>query len=68
MKPSPVLTERERLVCRLLAEGCSCPQIARGLSRSVATVRVHVRTIHRKLGVTNRAQLIRAYRLLRYEE
>lgn len=51
-----VLTERERAVLRLLAEGHANQAIAHTLMISDATVRSHVSSILAKLNVTNRTQ------------
>lgn len=50
------LSEREREVLALLAEGLSNEEIARELNIAVNTVRNHVRNILEKLGVRNRVQ------------
>ena len=55
-KQLELLTEREQGVLRLLAEGCSNKAIARRLSVSDSTVRVHVRAILKKLQLQNRTQ------------
>jgi two-component system, NarL family, response regulator LiaR len=52
------LTEREREVLALIADGCSNAQIAAQLSVSTATVKFHVGGILSKLGVTSRAEAI----------
>jgi len=54
----PELSERERDVLRLLAEGRSNPDIARQLYLSPKTVRNHVSNIFTKLQVADRAQAI----------
>jgi LuxR family transcriptional regulator, maltose regulon positive regulatory protein len=55
------LTERERDVLRLIAQGASNADIAAGLAVSVGTARWHVANILAKLGVKNRTQaLVRA--------
>lgn len=51
-----LLTERELGVLQLLAEGCSNKTIARRLSVSDSTIRVHVRAILKKLKMQNRTQ------------
>jgi DNA-binding CsgD family transcriptional regulator/pimeloyl-ACP methyl ester carboxylesterase len=50
------LSQREREVIRLLAEGRTNPEIAEDLVISLNTVRRHVSNIFQKTGVTNRAQ------------
>jgi DNA-binding NarL/FixJ family response regulator len=50
------LTEREREVLRLIAEGRDNTEIARALYVSPTTVKRHVSAILTKLGVTNRVQ------------
>lgn len=50
------LTEREREVLALLAQGLSNPQIATELYLSADTVKTHVRKLFAKLGVANRTQ------------
>lgn len=52
------LSEREREVLRLVAEGMSNAEIAYKLSLSVGTVKVHTRNIYGKLGVGNRTQAV----------
>ena len=52
----PTLTEREREVLALIARGATNPQIARELYLSVDTVKTHVRSVFRKLDVSNRTQ------------
>ena len=59
------LTQRQRRVLELLSQGMSNKQIARVLAISEITVKAHVSSIFRKLGVTNRVQaVIEAGRLL----
>jgi DNA-binding NarL/FixJ family response regulator len=53
--PDP-LTERERQVLRLLAEGRTNAQMAETMFVSEVTIRTHVSHIHDKLGVENRVQ------------
>ena len=50
------LTEREASVLGLIAKGCSNKLIARHLGINDATVRVHVRSVLRKVGVHNRTE------------
>lgn len=50
------LSERQRDVLRLIAEGRSNKEIARRLGRSEATIKVHVSAILRAIGASNRVQ------------
>ena len=52
------LTERQRDVFRLLAEGCSTKVIARRLNLAVGTVKVHLAGIYRTLGARNRLEAV----------
>ena len=62
MRPVPagdlaqILTDREREVVALVAEGLTNKQIARELGISPATVKVHVERLIAKLGVADRTQ------------
>jgi DNA-binding NarL/FixJ family response regulator len=56
--PFPELTERERKVLELLAQGRSNSDIARRFVISAKTVRNHVSNIFTKLQVSDRAQAI----------
>ncbi|MGB9757062.1 MAG: response regulator [Candidatus Bipolaricaulaceae bacterium] len=58
--PSLPLTEREREVVRLLAQGKRTPEIAELLCRSVTTVRAHKVSAMRKLGVHSTRELVQA--------
>lgn len=51
------LTARQSEVLQLLTEGCSNKRIALRLRMCEATVKVHVRLIMRKFGVSNRTQV-----------
>jgi DNA-binding NarL/FixJ family response regulator len=53
------LTERERQIVRLLAEGKSTKETAQALGISVKTVDTHRTSIRRKLGVNSLVQLVR---------
>jgi DNA-binding NarL/FixJ family response regulator len=60
----PRLTEREREVLDLLAEGAPQKQVAQRLSISPKTVATHIQNLLGKLGVHSRAELVaRAYML-----
>lgn len=50
------LTPREKDVIRYLVTGASNKEIARALDLQVVTVKLHVRSICRKMGVENRTQ------------
>ena len=66
---SPVLThltERQRDVFGLLAEGCATKTIARRLDLAVGTVKVHLAAIYRTLGASSRLEaLAKAHRAAR---
>jgi DNA-binding NarL/FixJ family response regulator len=57
-QPRLTLTERERQVLRLVADGLPTKQIARSLSITERTVKFHVSSIFHKLGADNRAQAV----------
>jgi two-component system, NarL family, response regulator LiaR len=54
--PQPDLTEREREVLRLIAQGMNNQQIAQTLTISEKTVKTHVSNILGKLHVDDRTQ------------
>jgi LuxR family maltose regulon positive regulatory protein len=58
------LSEREREVLQLIAEGLSNQAVAARLYLSLHTVKVHARNIYAKLGVTNRTQAVARGRAL----
>src|SRR4051794_19256167 len=53
-----VLTDREREIVQLLAEGKTNKQIATGLTISVKTVETHRATVMRKLGIKSIVELV----------
>jgi DNA-binding NarL/FixJ family response regulator len=55
--PAALLTDRERSVIALIADGLETPEIAERLFISPATVRTHVRNAMGKVGARTRAQL-----------
>jgi len=57
---TPELTPREREVLQLLARGVSTRQVADSLGVSMNTVRSHVQSLSRKLGVHSRVQAVAA--------
>lgn len=54
------LTDRERQVLQLTAEGLANKQIAAALDISENTVKFHLSSLYAKLGVTNRTEAVRA--------
>ena len=56
---SPRLSPRETHVADLLVRGSTIKSVAADLGISPNTVKSHMRRIHRKLGITNRAELCR---------
>jgi two-component system nitrate/nitrite response regulator NarL len=57
--PQPTLTERQRAVVLLVAEGYSTKQIARLLNLSAKTVDTHRRDIKDKLNLSKSTELVR---------
>ena len=55
--PFPELTDREKEILELLAQGRRTAEIARALHLSVPTVKAHVSRLFDKLQVTNRVQI-----------
>jgi two-component system nitrate/nitrite response regulator NarL len=58
-REGPLLSPREQEVLDLLADGLGTPAIARRLQLGVTTVRTHVASLHDKVGVRSRAELVR---------
>jgi two-component system response regulator DesR len=59
-----MLTDREREILGLIAEGATNREIAAALFLSPHTVKEHTSTLYRKLGARNRADAVqRAQRL-----
>jgi pimeloyl-ACP methyl ester carboxylesterase/DNA-binding CsgD family transcriptional regulator len=56
----PALKVREQQVLTLLADGLTAPAIAKRLKLSADTVRWYIKQLYRELGVSSRAEAIRA--------
>jgi two-component system, NarL family, nitrate/nitrite response regulator NarL len=54
----PFLSDREREVLKLVAEGLTAPQIGRRIHLSTATVKTHLSHVYEKLGVAERAAAV----------
>jgi len=52
------LTDRQRAVFALLAEGCATKEIARRLNLAIGTVKVHLAAIYRALGARSRLEAV----------
>ena len=57
-RAGPLLTDREREVLALLAEGRSAPEIGRTLFLATSTVKSHLAHLYEKLGVSDRAAAV----------
>jgi two-component system, NarL family, nitrate/nitrite response regulator NarL len=57
-RTGPLLTDREREVLALLAEGKSAPEIGRMLFLATSTVKSHLAHLYEKLGVSDRAAAV----------
>ena len=58
-KGSSHLTNKEKAILQLIAEGYSSKQIAKHFSLSLNTIHVHRNNIMRKLGIHKQAELVR---------
>jgi two-component system nitrate/nitrite response regulator NarL len=54
----PALTQREREILGLTADGCTAPEIGRRLYLSTTTVKTHLQHLYEKLGVSDRAAAV----------
>ncbi len=54
----PSLSERERQVLEMIAEGLSAPEIGRRLYLSPATIKRHLQNLYEKLNVSDRAAAV----------
>lgn len=63
----PVLSERERQILRMTADGKSVPEMAGELFLAQTTIKTHIRRLYEKLGVSDRgaavAQAMRSHLL-----
>jgi two-component system nitrate/nitrite response regulator NarL len=57
---APSLSERERQVLEMIAQGMLAPEIGRRLYLSPATVKSHLQSLYEKLGVSERAAAVAA--------
>jgi DNA-binding NarL/FixJ family response regulator len=57
-RDAPRLSDREREVLRLVADGMATKQVARSLGITERTVKFHVNSIFHKLGADSRAQAV----------
>jgi two-component system nitrate/nitrite response regulator NarL len=55
---APILSERERQILRLIADGMSVPDMARELFLAPTTVKTHIRRMYEKLGVSDRGAAV----------
>jgi two-component system nitrate/nitrite response regulator NarL len=54
----PRLTQREQEVLKLIADGCSAPEMAKRLNLSQGTVKSHLQSLYQRLGVSDRAAAV----------
>ena len=54
----PLVTPREQEVLKLVADGCSAPEIAERLHLSQGTVKSHLQNLYHRLGVSDRAAAV----------
>jgi two-component system, NarL family, nitrate/nitrite response regulator NarL len=54
----PFLSDREREILKLVAEGLTAPEIGRRIHLSTATVKTHLQHLYEKLGVGERAAAV----------
>ena len=54
----PVLSEREREILRLIADGKSVPDMAKDLFLAQTTIKTHIRRLYEKLGVSDRGAAV----------
>ena len=54
----PFLSDREREILKLVADGLTAPRIGRSLHLSTATIKSHLQHVYEKLGVGERAAAV----------
>lgn len=59
---APLLTALQLRIAAAAADGATAGEISRDTGRGVETVRDHIATVYRKLGVATRLELVRALR------
>lgn len=55
---TPLLSERERQILRLIAQGRTVPEMATELFLAPTTVKTHIRRLYEKLGVSDRGAAV----------
>jgi len=55
---APLLSERERQILRLIADGKSVPEMAGELFVAQTTIKTHIRRLYEKLGVSDRGAAV----------
>ena len=68
LRDSDSITDRQRDVIRLIAEGLSNEEVGDELGISARTAKAHCDALRQKLGVPRRRQIPLAYRLLTGED
>jgi two-component system nitrate/nitrite response regulator NarL len=54
----PVLSEREREILKLIADGKTVPDMAKDLFLAQTTIKTHIRRLYEKLGVSDRGAAV----------
>jgi len=55
---APLLSERERQILQLIADGKSVPDMAAELFLAQTTIKTHIRRLYEKLGVSDRGAAV----------
>jgi two-component system nitrate/nitrite response regulator NarL len=56
--PVPLLSDRERQILRLIADGKTVPEMAQELFLAQTTIKTHIRRLYEKLGVSDRGSAV----------